>query len=192
MMSKNPVGNGELDGTYCSCEDPDPCPCDMKCGMCLMCVKPIKPDEPQWRKCDEKIYHLEIGKTYKRVDGKSFSFDEPTGIYIGLTSGCGMPRFKLSGTRECFINATPSTENFVEVGSGLATKEDKDNHLNAENGERCQCDYSHSAGITVQVRNGKHYCPRCGGEIGKLSAGEIGKDEIYKVVYDIERTRPYC
>lgn len=29
----------------------------------------------------------------------------------------------------------------------------------------CLCDYSHSSGITVQVKDGKSYCPRCGGEI---------------------------
>jgi len=29
----------------------------------------------------------------------------------------------------------------------------------------CQCDNSHSAGITVQVKDGKRYCPKCGGEV---------------------------
>jgi hypothetical protein len=76
----------------------------------------------------EEIMHLEIGKRYKRADGKPFPFNEPVGIYIGLTKGkdipanCGMPRFKLSGSRECFINAQPSTENFEEVGTGKIPK----------------------------------------------------------------------
>lgn len=58
---------------------------------------------------------LKIGKTYRRADGKDFSFGEPTGIFIGLTSGRAMPRFKLSGSRECFFNYQPTNENFIEV-----------------------------------------------------------------------------
>lgn len=65
-------------------------------------------------RCREKIF-LKIGRTYRRKDRKPFPFNEETGVYIGLTSGQSMPRFRLSERRECFINAEPTAENFVEV-----------------------------------------------------------------------------
>lgn len=42
----------KVENEYCTCKDPDPCPCDKACGMCLMCVKPINgTGKPSADKC---------------------------------------------------------------------------------------------------------------------------------------------
>ena len=59
------------------------------------------------------IKMMEEGKPYKRVDGGQFSFGEKTGTFIGYADNTWQ-RFKLSGKRQCAINATDDSFQIIE------------------------------------------------------------------------------
>lgn len=55
---------------------------------------------------------MEMGKKYKRKDGKPFPFGVIIGIYKGQSDGESWPMFDLGKTRTCIVDGT---DDFFEL-----------------------------------------------------------------------------